>query len=103
MFTIAKVSEMGSSRFVISLDQPPGVSIILVSENENLRLGISPLSVAGGTSMSGFSISRLRFRGPKSSAPQPSERMGSGLLGFLIDPVFLAIFLLTFYPYKSPS
>lgn len=79
MFTTAKVSETGSSRFVISLDHPPGLRIMFVSENENLRFGMRPLSVAGGTNISGFSLSRFRFLGPRSSAPQPSERMGSGL------------------------
>ena len=68
----------GSSRFVISRDQPPGLMFMCVSEKENRRLGMSPWSVAGGTSMSGFSSSRRRSRGPKSSAPAPSLRMGSG-------------------------
>ena len=82
MFTTANVLETGSSRDVISLDHPPGLNIMFVSENENFRFGIRPISVAGGTNISGFSLSRFRFLGPRSNAPQPSERMGSGLVDF---------------------
>ena len=64
---------------MISLDQPPGLRIMFVSENEYFRFGMRPISVAGGTNISRFSLSRFIFLGPRSSVLQPSERMGSGL------------------------
>jgi hypothetical protein len=67
---------------VISLDQSPGLRIIFVSESENLRFGMRPISVGGGTNMPGFSLSRFRYLGSRSSIPQPSELMGSGLVDF---------------------
>ncbi|MET3852689.1 hypothetical protein ABIE48_006622 [Paenibacillus sp. OAE614] len=78
MLTPASVVAMGSSRTVTSLDHPPSLSCMCVSEKENFKLGISPLSVFGGTSMSGFSMSRSTSRGPSSVAPS-RPRIGWGI------------------------
>jgi len=98
MLTTANVSDMGSSRFVISLDHPPGLRIMFVSENENLRFGISPLSVAGGTNISGFLYRDSGFSDQDQVHHSHLTVSVPALWSFSIGQVFPAIFPVIFYP-----
>ena len=75
MSTPAMVVEMGSSRAVISRDQPPVSSRLCASENENFRFGMVPASVSGDASRSGFWRSSSTLRGPMMVAPR-APRIG---------------------------
>src|SRR5699024_9661825 len=69
IFTPAKVSEIGSSRVVVSRDQPPSFILICDSAYGHVKFGNVPLSVAGGVIVSGFCFSSGIFLAPNISPP----------------------------------
>src|SRR5882757_8650419 len=81
MLTPARVLEIPNSRCVTCRVQPPEDWRMCPSAKEKRRFGSVPESVDGGLSMSGFSRSRVRSRGPGSVPPVPGERLGCGTCG----------------------
>src|SRR3984885_3122058 len=71
MFTPAMSLEMGRSRTVTCLAQPPLETLLWPRENEYLKTFTSPASVGGGLNESGFSAMSDGFFGSGSLGGPP--------------------------------